>query len=135
MSDEAAPEAVAPVNTPEEPLQRLLHLAMSKGCLVRGLHQVTKALDAKKVKACVVSNQTSEEGYLKLILALCKEHGVPCIETDADCKTVGMWAGLCKYDIEGVARNIVGTTSVAITHFDESSETSEEMLKLIASLA
>ncbi|GIX62080.1 ribosomal protein RPS12 [Babesia caballi] len=135
MSDDGVPEAVESVPTPEDPLQRLLHLAQANGCLLRGIHQVTKALDAKKVKACVVSTQASEEGYLKLVQALCKEHNVPCIETEFDSKTIGQWAGLCKYDIEGVARNIVGATSVAITTFDEKSETAEEMVKLITSLA
>ncbi|ORM42245.1 40S ribosomal protein S12 [Babesia sp. Xinjiang] len=135
MSEEGKPEAVESVTAPEEPLQRLLQLAMANGCLLRGIHQVTKALDAKRVKACVVSTQTSEEGYLKLIQALCKEHNVPCIETEHDSEKIGQWAGLCKYDIEGVPRHIVGATSVAITTFDEKSETADEMLKLIKSLA
>ncbi|GFE52773.1 40S ribosomal [Babesia ovis] len=109
---------------------------MANGCLLRGIHQVTKAVEAKMAKACVVSTQTSEEGYLKLIQALCKEHGVPCIQTEVDSERIGQWAGLCKYDIEGVARKIVGATSVAITNnFDEKSETAEEMLKLIQTLA
>ncbi|EDO07677.2 Ribosomal protein L7Ae/L30e/S12e/Gadd45 family protein [Babesia bovis T2Bo] len=136
MSDDERTDAVESAPVAEEPLQRLLHLAMANGCLLRGIHQVTKAIEAKNARACVVSTQTSEEAYLKLIRALCKEHGVPCIETEFDSEKIGEWAGLCKYDIEGVARKIVGATSVAITNnFDEKSESAEEMISLIKSLA
>ncbi|KAK1932711.1 putative 40S ribosomal protein S12 [Babesia divergens] len=134
MAEEGVPEAVETVQTPEDDLQKLLHLALSNGCLIRGIHQVTKAIESKKAQVCVVSKQCSEPAYLQLIQVLCKEHDVILIETEHDSKTIGEWSGLCKYDIEGVARNIVGATSVAVTAIDENSEALDEMKKLVSAL-
>lgn len=47
---------------------------------------------------------------------------MPLIEIDGDSKTLGQWTGLCKIDPEGKPRNIVGTTSAAITNYGEDSE-------------
>ncbi|KAK1444229.1 ribosomal protein eL30-like protein [Babesia gibsoni] len=135
MAEEGVPEAVADaVTTPEDPLQRLLNLALANGCLIRGIHQVAKAIESKKAQACVVSQGCSEAAYLSLVQALCKEHGVPLIETEHESKTIGQWSGLCKYDLEGVPRNIVGATSVAITAINEESEAAKEMHRLVAQL-
>lgn len=100
---------------------QVLKNALIHDGLVRGLHEVAKALDAKKAQVCFLAESCSEAAYKKLVQGLCKEHGIPLIDV-LDSKELGQWAGLCKADKEGVPRKVVGASCVCVTDFGEESE-------------
>ncbi|EPR61426.1 ribosomal protein RPS12 [Toxoplasma gondii TgCatPRC2] len=129
MSDveSVADEVVAPVEEEEEvkdlmtAIRKVLKNALIHDGLVRGLHEVAKALDAKKAQVCFLSESCSEPAYKKLVQGLCKEHGIPLLDV-TDSKELGEWAGLCKVDKDGTARKVVGASCVCVTDFGEESE-------------
>ena len=67
-----------------------------------------------------MAESCDEQEYVKLIEALCTEHGIKLLKV-ADGKTLGEWAGLCKIDKDGNARNVVGCSSVVVTDYGEDS--------------
>ncbi|EKX73209.1 40S ribosomal protein S12, putative [Theileria equi strain WA] len=140
MTEDGSPEVINYVDEDDRvtdlpsAIQKVLTFALAHGGLVRGLHEVAKALDSKTAQVCFLSKGCSEPAYVKLVQALCKEHSIPLIETDCDSKTLGQWAGLCKYDVEGKPRKIVGATSVAVKDFGEESEALAFLQNHIANL-
>ncbi|MRB67606.1 hypothetical protein GH825_30020, partial [Bacillus thuringiensis] len=88
-------------------LQEVLKNALIHDDLARGIHQRAKALDKRQAHLCVLANNCDEPMYVKLVEALCAEHGINLIKVD-DNKKLGEWAGLCKIDKEGKARKVVG---------------------------
>ena len=62
----------------------------------------------------MLASNCDEANYVKLIEALCAEHGIHLLKVD-DKVQLGEWAGLCKIDKEGNARKVVGCSVVAIT--------------------
>jgi small subunit ribosomal protein S12e len=123
MSDEVetpieiVEETIADLSTA---IRKVLKIAKGKDGLVRGIHEVVKALEQNKVKVCFLAATVNEDEYKKLISALCKEKQVPLVEV-ADNKKLGEWAGLCKIDKDGAARKVVGASCVAVTNFGEES--------------
>ncbi|NXP83466.1 RS12 protein, partial [Ramphastos sulfuratus] len=77
------------------------------------LHEVAKALDAKKAQVCFLAESCSEPAYKKLVQGLCKEHGIPLLDVP-DSKELGQWAGLCTIDKDGIARKVVGASCVCV---------------------
>merc|ERR1712094_162458 len=61
-------------------IKKVLKNAMISDGVVRGLHGVAKALDAKKAQVCFLAENCSEPAYKKLVQALCAEHAVPLVE-------------------------------------------------------
>ena len=55
---------------------------------------------------------------MKLVTALAKYNNIPVIHVD-ERNELGEWLGHCKYDKEGKARKVKGTSSVAIKDFGE----------------
>jgi small subunit ribosomal protein S12e len=106
-------EIVADLSTA---IRKVLKIARSKDGLVRGIHEVVKALEAQKVKIVFLASSVNDANYKNLIEALAKEKNVPVVEV-ADNKTLGEWAGLCKIDQDGAARKVVGASCVAVTDF------------------
>lgn len=102
-------------------IRKVLKNALIHDGLVRGLHEVAKALDAKKAQVCFLSESCSEPAYKKLVQGLCKEHEIPLLDI-TDSKALGEWAGLCKVDKDGTARKVVGASCVCVTDFGEESE-------------
>eukprot|EP00922_Rhytidocystis_sp_ex-Travisia-forbesii_P009946 GHVS01014560.1.p1 GENE.GHVS01014560.1~~GHVS01014560.1.p1 ORF type:complete len:144 (+),score=34.16 GHVS01014560.1:202-633(+) len=102
-------------------VKKVLKNALRNDGVVRGLHQVAKALDGKKAQVCFLSESCSEPTYKKLVQGLCKEHDIPLIDVP-DSKELGQWSGLCKIDKEGQPRKVVGASCVAVTDFGEESE-------------
>eukprot|EP00920_Eleutheroschizon_duboscqi_P007498 GHVT01017071.1.p1 GENE.GHVT01017071.1~~GHVT01017071.1.p1 ORF type:complete len:128 (-),score=16.84 GHVT01017071.1:71-454(-) len=100
---------------------QVLKNALIHDGLVRGLHEVAKALDAKKAQVCFLADSCSEPAYKTLVTALCAEHRVPLVDLP-DSKQLGQWAGLCKIDAEGKPRKVVGASCVAVTGFGEESD-------------
>ena len=101
-------------------IRKVLKLARGKDGVVRGIHEVVKALESNKVKVCFLASSCNEANYKNLITALCKEKTVPLVEV-ADNKTLGEWSGLCKIDKDGNPRKVVGASCVAVTDFAEES--------------
>ncbi len=95
-------------------LKEVLKSALVHDGLARGLREATKAIDKRQAHLVVLASNCNEENYVKLIEALCAEHGIHLLKVD-DNKQLGEWAGLCKIDKEGTARKIVGCSAVAIT--------------------
>ncbi len=59
--------------------------------------------------------------YMKLVSALAKYNSIPVIMID-ERNELGEWLGHCKYDKDGAARKVKGTSSVAIKDYGEESE-------------
>ena len=62
---------------------------------------------------CVLANNCDEPMYVRLVEALCAEHGINLMKVD-DNKKLGEWSGLCKIDKEGKARKVVGCSCVVV---------------------
>nr|KAJ3421618.1 hypothetical protein HK105_002912 [Polyrhizophydium stewartii] len=107
--------------SPEEALQEVLKKALINDGLARGIREAVKALDRREAHLCVLVESCTEGEYLKLIRALCAEHGTKLIHV-ADAKKLGEWVGLCKIDREGNPRKVVGCSVVVVKDFGENSE-------------
>jgi small subunit ribosomal protein S12e len=103
---------------PQSALKMVLRTSLYHDGLARGLHEAVKALDRREAHLCVLSNSCNEPAYTKLITALCKEHNIPLIKVE-DSKTLGEWAGLCKYNQEGKAVKVVGCSCAVIKSWGE----------------
>merc|ERR1712018_600700 len=115
--DAPAPAAAAPagagpmdINTA---VQEILKISLIHDGLARGLRESVKALDKRQALLCVLANNCDESMYVKLIEALCGEHGINLIKVDEN-KKLGEWTGLCKIDKEGNARKVVGCSCVVV---------------------
>jgi len=114
----AAPAGQMDVNTA---IQEVLKTALIHDGLARGLHECAKALDKRQAHLCVLANNCDEPMYVKLVEALCAEHGINLIKID-DNKKLGEWAGLCKIDKEGKARKVVGCSCVVVKDYGKESQ-------------
>merc|ERR1712084_69797 len=94
-------------------VQEVLKISHIHDGLARGLRESVKALDKRQALLCILANNCDEQTYVKLIEALCGEHGINLIKVD-DNKKLGEWAGLCKIDNEGNARKVVGCSCVVV---------------------
>jgi len=103
---------------PQSALKSVLRTSLYHDGLARGLHEAVKALDRREAHLCVLSKGCDEPAYTKLVTALCKEHNIPLIHVD-DSKTLGEWAGLCKYNTEGKPVKVVGCSCVVIKSWGE----------------
>jgi len=65
---------------PNTALQKALRIAMYHDGLARGLHESVKALDRTEAQMCILSSSCNEPAYVKLITALCKEHGISMLK-------------------------------------------------------
>ena len=129
-----APEAPA-VGGPMdiyEALQEILKLSMIHDGIARGLREAVKALDKRQAMLCVLANNCDEQMYVKLIEALCAEHGINLIKVD-DNKKLGEWAGLCKIDKEGNARKIVGCSCVVVKDWGKETQAHDVLLEYFKS--
>jgi len=117
---EPAAEEKAPLD-PQSALKAVLRTSLFHDGLARGLHEAVKALVRDTAHLCVLSNSCNEPAYSKLITALCKEHNIPLIKVE-DSKTLGEWAGLCKFNVDGKAVKVVGCSCVVVKSWGEDSE-------------
>lgn len=101
-------------------LQEVLKNALIQDGLSRGLHECAKSLDKRQAHLCVLANNCDEPMYVKLVEALCAEHGINLIKVD-DNKKLGEWSGLCKIDKEGKARKVVGCSCVVVKDYGKES--------------
>ena len=89
--------------------------------LVKGLNEVCKALDRKEAVLCIMAKNCEDPKYMKLVSALAKYNSIPVIMVD-ERNELGEWLGHCKYDKDGAARKVKGTSSVALKDYGEESE-------------
>uniref|UniRef100_A0A6N2MS52 40S ribosomal protein S12 n=1 Tax=Salix viminalis TaxID=40686 RepID=A0A6N2MS52_SALVM len=128
--EETPTPAPAPAETPAQPLeamdlmtalQLVLKKSLAHGGLARGLHEGAKVIEKHAAQLCVLAEDCNQPDYIKLVKALCADHGVGLL-TVPSAKTLGEWAGLCKIDSEGNARKVVGCSCVVVKDYGETSE-------------
>lgn len=61
-------------------LQEVLKTALIHDGLARGVRECAKALDKRQAHLCVLANSCDEPMYVKLVEALCAEHGINLIK-------------------------------------------------------
>merc|ERR1711894_124847 len=132
MSDVEIDDAPAPAPAPAlagpmditDAIKEILKLAICHDGLARGLREAVKALDKRQALLCILANNCDEQMYVKLIEALCAEHGINLIKVD-DNKKLGEWAGLCKIDNEGNARKVVGCSCIVVSDWGKQGQAHE----------
>merc|ERR1739844_407831 len=109
MSDEENQEQVEVPQEEEkadnitDAIKSVIKKSQANDGLVKGLNEVCKALDRKQAILCVLAQDCDDPKYKKLVTALAKRSN-----------NIGTWLGHCKYDKDGEARKVKGTSSVAI---------------------
>lgn len=98
-------------------IREVMKRARNKDGLFRGINECARAIDRDKAKVCFLAKNCENADYKTLIKALCTEHSVPLVEVE-DREHLGEWAGLCKVDSNGVARNVAKTSSVVVTEVE-----------------
>lgn len=104
-----------------EAIREVLKKASHHNGLFRGINEVARAIDKNDAKVCFVADNCELNDYKNLIKALCTEKHVPLVNV-TDRLQLGEWAGMCKIDTAGVARNVVKCSSVAISYVDEETQ-------------
>ena len=66
----------------ETAIQKALKIALTRGTVVKGISEVLKALEAKKVKVVFLADNCDNDQYKSTITAVAKEHKVPIINID-----------------------------------------------------
>lgn len=116
--EEEVKEVVEEPLTVVTALKQVLKNALYCDALARGLNEAVKALDRREAVLCVLAQSCNEPAYTKLVTALCKEHNIPLIQV-ADGKSLGEWAGLCKYNNQGKAVQVVKCSCVVAKAWGE----------------
>ncbi|GMH34320.1 hypothetical protein BSKO_02154 [Bryopsis sp. KO-2023] len=128
MSDgeDAAPEVTAGPSA-EGPMdintavQEVLKKALAHDGLARGLREACRAIEMGEAQLCILAEDCNQPDYKKLIEGLCAEKNVNLISVPTN-KQLGEWSGLCKLDMEGKARKVVGCSCSVITSYGEESQ-------------
>lgn len=129
----AAPAEDAPLDV-DSAIKSVLRTSLYHDGLARGLYEAVKALDREHAQLCVISDSIDVPNYKKLITALCKQHKVHSI-TVPNSKTLGEWAGLCKYNAEGDPVKVVGCACVVVRVWGEESRARQFLLDHIKNSA
>ena len=66
----------------ETAIQKALKIALTRGTVVKGISEVLKALEAKKVKVVFLADNCDNDQYKSTVTAVAKEHKVPIINID-----------------------------------------------------
>lgn len=104
--------------TLEDALKETCHLAVSKYALAKGLRECVKALESRKAKLCILSEENANTEYVSLITALCKEHKVNLIKVDDSIK-LGTWTMQYEIDKNGMPRKIIKCGCAVVKEIDE----------------
>ena len=108
-------------------LQGVLKKALAYDGVVRGLRECVKQLDRRQAHLCILSSSCDEATYVRLIEALCQEHGIPLVKV-GDSKQLGLWCGLCKLDSEGHPKKNVKCACAVIRDWGVASEEREFLM-------
>ena len=66
----------------ETAIQKVLKIALTRGTVVKGISEVLKALEAKKVKVVFLADNCDNDQSKSTITAVAKDHKVPIINID-----------------------------------------------------
>ena len=66
----------------ETAILKVLKIALTRGTVVKGISEVLKALEAKKVKVVFLADNCDNDQYKSTVIAVAKEHKVPIINID-----------------------------------------------------
>lgn len=102
-------------------LQLVVKKALAHGGLTRGLHESAKVIEKHAAQLCLLAEDCDQLDVVKVVKGLCAEHNVNLL-TVPSAKTLGEWAGLCKFDAEGKARKVVGCSCVVVKDYGEETE-------------
>merc|ERR1712125_302108 len=97
----------------KDALKMVIKKSQANDGLVKGLNEVCKCLDRKQAILCILAEDCNDPKYKKLVDALAKASNVPLIEVEHR-DDLGEWLGHCKYDADGTAKKVKGTSSIAI---------------------
>ncbi|RNF20492.1 40S ribosomal protein S12 [Trypanosoma conorhini] len=120
---EHAPVVVdAVVDATPENLEDALRIVLQKSRevngLIRGLSEVTRALDRRTAHLCVLAEDCEDEEYKKLITALAKQGEIDLINVE-EREKLAQWAGLAKLDSAGELKKTFKCSCVAVRDFGE----------------
>ena len=102
-------------------LKEVLKRALVHDGIARGLSECAKALDKRTAHLCVLAQNCDEPAYVRLVEALCAEHGINILKV-ADAKELGQWVGLCKLDKDANPRKVVACSCVVVKDYGEESD-------------
>eukprot|EP01084_Bolivina_argentea_P048122 88683_1 len=136
MSEET-PLVVAPVEevvvvdetpaTVEDALAIVVRKSLEVNGLIRGLSEVARSLDRGDAHLCILAEDCDDEGYKKLINALCQQNNIDIVHVK-EREKLAEWANLVKVDREGNVKKIHKCSSVAIRDFGERSKALDMLL-------
>eukprot|EP00331_Platyophrya_macrostoma_P018031 CAMPEP_0176475242 /NCGR_PEP_ID=MMETSP0127-20121128/43498_1 /TAXON_ID=938130 /ORGANISM="Platyophrya macrostoma, Strain WH" /LENGTH=138 /DNA_ID=CAMNT_0017870817 /DNA_START=38 /DNA_END=454 /DNA_ORIENTATION=- len=112
----------------EDALRIVLRKSLEVNGLIRGLSEVARSLDRRVAHLCVLAEDCDDEGYKKLITALCKQNNIDLVEVK-ERATLAQWAGLQKFDAAGNAKKTYKCSCVAIRDFGERTKALEMLLE------
>ena len=116
--------------TRELAIQQVIGKALTRGCVVKGLNEVVKALEAKKVKWLFLADDCDEQNYRNLVTAMAKQNDVPIIGVESwislkdNCK-IGLNSEKIKQFAEAKGKEVKikpRCSSCAIIDFGEETE-------------
>jgi len=108
-------------------LQKVLSASMFANTLARGLNEACKALEFehdsedRRAVLCVLAKNCQDDGYKKLVTALCKTWKIKLLEVDSR-EDLGKMAGLFKSDASGVARKVRPCSCVVVRSWPKNDE-------------
>merc|ERR1712187_363263 len=114
-------------NSVENSLQKVLTASIFANTIARGLNESCKALEYehdsedRRAVLCVLAKNCQDDGYKKLVAALCKTWKIKLMEVDSR-EDLGKWSGLYKTDASGTARKIRPCSCAVIRSWPKNEE-------------
>ncbi|CAD2219541.1 small subunit ribosomal protein S12e [Angomonas deanei] len=106
--------------TLEDAIRIVIRKSYESNGLVRGLSEVTRALDKRNVHLAVLADDCDDEEYKKLVTALAKQGNIDLINVESREK-LAEWAGLSRVKPASGETKIVKCSCIAIREFGERS--------------
>eukprot|EP00796_Vickermania_ingenoplastis_P004301 gene4301-3117_t len=102
----------------EEAVQIVIRKALEVNGLVRGLSEVTRALDRRNAHMCILADDCEDEAYKKLVTALASQGDIDLINVE-EREKLATWAGLVRHEPSGEVKKVMKCSCVAIRDFGE----------------
>lgn len=102
----------------EEAVQIVIRKALEVNGLVRGLSEVTRALDRRTAHMCILADDCEDEAYKKLVTALSNQGEIDLINVE-EREKLAEWAGLVRLEPTGEVKKALKCSCVAIRDFGE----------------